>query len=438
MGHVVLGDGTWVSEPVADGMEQVAALEGELLRFLSDPPATEPEPCPACSRCRWAPECRTAWRDRGHLILLKLDDRTRRKFVAAGTTTVEEVAALPVGAEVEGVAPEMVRLARSDARLLLHQRASGSPYLRLRYPREGKGLFLLPPPVPGDVFLDLEGYPHGPEGQREYLFGLAVEHGGGPAYRARWAHGAAEEEAAFAEVVEFLADWIAADPARRVYHYHSYEPAAFRRLGARCGGWVAAAAIELLQTAFVDLLPIVRYSVRTSSLSSGLKALEPFYRSRRAGEVTSGAGSMVAYRRWLGCHDPTLLDGIEAYNRDDCESLAELRDWLLDLAASVAGSRSTTAGSARAEAVAEVAAVTDPMERLAVARSAGDGPLLRRTLVDLEWRGDLTPLGMATLLGWNVDQMEEALVHGKQELGVPVSADALRRQRPRRRARDRS
>src|SRR5258706_12333973 len=48
----------------------------------------------------------------------------------------------------------------------------------------------------------------------------------------------------------------------------------------------------------------------------------------REGPVTDAGFSVVAYERWMESRDQAILDGIEAYNRDDCVSTWMLRDWL--------------------------------------------------------------------------------------------------------------
>src|SRR3712207_3209812 len=51
---------------------------------------------------------------------------------------------------------------------------------------------------------------------------------------------------------------------------------------------------------------------------------------RRQTDVVGGAPSILAYENWLELKDQTILDDIEAYNRDDCEWTYHLRNWLED------------------------------------------------------------------------------------------------------------
>ena len=48
----------------------------------------------------------------------------------------------------------------------------------------------------------------------------------------------------------------------------------------------------------------------------------------REGPVTEAGFSVVAFESWLKERDQVILDGIAAYNRDDCVSTWMLRSWL--------------------------------------------------------------------------------------------------------------
>src|SRR6185503_17664553 len=77
---------------------------------------------------------------------------------------------------------------RAQAKVQLESRSLQVPLHRLRELEIGFGLFRLPEPSPGDLFLDLEGDPFATEGGREYLFGIvSIAPDGRFDYRARWA-----------------------------------------------------------------------------------------------------------------------------------------------------------------------------------------------------------------------------------------------------------
>src|SRR5690606_10200083 len=59
-----------------------------------------------------------------------------------------------------------------------------------------------------------------------------------------------------------------------------------------------------------------------------IKEIEAFYRPRREGDVKNAGASIVAYEEWRQTGDAALLQAIERYNQDDCESTAQLHAWL--------------------------------------------------------------------------------------------------------------
>ena len=82
---------------------------------------------------------------------------------------------------------------------------------------------------------------------------------------------------------------------------------------------------------FVDLYAVVRGAIVTSEPSYSIKALEVFYGIERKGEVKTAGSSVVAYEKWREDRDQTILDEIADYNRVDCVSTEQLRNWLVEL-----------------------------------------------------------------------------------------------------------
>lgn len=423
--HVISPGGMHTAE-ARPHLERLDRTMGELLAFVEDPPVTEPEPVPMCDRCGWRDRCRGEWIERDHLSLAGVGARQRPKLRAGGIGTVTALAAMADDAEVDGMEQSTLRRLRSDARLVLHERRTNQPHMRLRYPRPGKGLAALPEPHPRDIYIDLEGFQFAAGGPLEYLFGLfRAEDPTEESFRSFWAHDQAGEGQAFAVAIDFLVAEASAHPGLHVYHYNSYEPSAFRRLAQRHQTRHDEVA-SLCDGVLVDLLPIARYSVRSSSLSASLKSLEVFYRAGRSGDVIHAAGSMVAYDEWCRGGSDEILRQIEHYNREDCESLAELHAWLESLSTEVS-------------AVADDEGVGDddsgsvtPLERavaaldLAVGTDAGDSAWrrARRALVAAEFALEHLPAEpFAALLGRA--ELEAQLLLGKKELGIPISVTDL-------------
>jgi uncharacterized protein len=86
----------------------------------------------------------------------------------------------------------------------------------------------------------------------------------------------------------------------------------------------------------VDLLRIVRQSLRASVESYSIKKMEAFYDFVREIDLRDAGSSIVAFEQWLELGEgerpeSNQLDRIERYNRDDVVSNFRLRDWLEEL-----------------------------------------------------------------------------------------------------------
>ena len=150
-----------------------------------------------------------------------------------------------------------------------------------------------------------------------------------------------------------------------VYHYGGYEHGAIKRLMLRHGTCVDEVDRLLRGEVLVDLLNVVRQGVRASVESYSLKQIEKFYMPVREGPVTEAGFSVVAFETWLKNGDPTILDGIAAYNRDDCVSTWLLRGWLEERRAeAVARWPELTWGRPVAEAQEAPAGVTDWLQKV--------------------------------------------------------------------------
>ena len=305
-------------------------------RFLGAVAARDdayPYPVQFCELCDFRERCERRWDADDHLsrVAGMRRDQVERLSVA-GITRLAGLAAAPAALEVPRLAPSTFEKLREQAELQHIERTTGEPSYRLLLPEEKRGLALLPEPSPGDLFFDIEGDPFwSPERGLEYLFGVLWRDHGEPRFRAFWAHDRDEEQRAFEELVDFFFERQEADPALHVYHYASYETTALKRLAGVYGTREHEVDELLRREAFVDLLAVVRQSLRASKPSYSLKEIEAFYLDGREAELRSGGDATTEYERWLETRDTAILDAIRDYNYEDCLSTAQLRDWLLGL-----------------------------------------------------------------------------------------------------------
>ena len=298
---------------------------------------TYPEPVAHCDVCGWYPLCDARRRRDDHLSLVAGLGRAHRKELAGwGVTTLTDLARLPIPLPrrpARGSAAALERL-REQARLQHEARVTGRPGHELLPVEVGQGLAALPPPSALDVFLDLEGERLSGEGGFDYLFGWAFrEADGRVSYEALWALSPAEEKAAFERLVDLVGERRRRDPGMHVYHYAAYEPAALKRLMGKYATRADELDALLRDEVFVDLYRVVRRALRAGVESYSIKKLEPLYGLerevdlRRVSRLLRAVECAVARRDGAAVTEDVRA-AVRGYNRDDCVSALELRDWL--------------------------------------------------------------------------------------------------------------
>lgn len=326
--HVLLGDGTRASFRLNEYADYARLARKRLETFVESPWPTRPVPCAACDLCRWREHCAKVWESEDSLFRVAGISRSQvAKLEAAGITTMAALADHdePVPRLAE---PTFERL-RIQARLQSDRPAKG-PHHALRDAVDGKGFDLLPEPAEGDLFYDIEGDPFYAEAGTE---GLEYLHGvwDGADFTAIWAHDHAAEKHALGRLFELFDARLTAHPRAHIYHYAAYEITALRRLCTRHGLGEAQLDKWLRERRFCDLYAVVRGGVVASEQSYSIKDMEHLYGFERTGEVKTAGGSVVAYEAWRDSGDPEILSEIEEYNRLDCVSTEELRDWLVSI-----------------------------------------------------------------------------------------------------------
>ena len=267
--------------------------------------------------------------------------------------------------------------------------SSSAPTPRSR----GQGLAALPEPSPGDLFLDFESDPWALEGGLEFLIGTVVEENGAPVYATLWAHDRDAEKRAFESLIDTIMARLEKHPGMHVYHYGAYEAGAIKRLMGRYATREDEVDRLLRGGVLVDLFSVVRQGVRVSQESYSLKKVEKLYMPQREGPKTRPGFALVEYEKWLEHPDQqSILDGLAAYNRDDCVSTWMMRTWLEGLrkeaeAAFGIDARTAEARGRRAERRARRAARGDPEAR----RGAHEGRPRRRRPAHEGAAGPLDP-----------------------------------------------
>ena len=331
--HIELGTGERSTHRIVEFAHYVRAMQKRLEAFVQKPSSTRPIPCTMCDLCHWRKHCTNQWEQGDSLFLVAGIRKTQvSKLENAGIETMGQLAQYPK--PIRKMAPQTFNTLKVQAKMQ-SKRKDGKPSVDVRPRIPGKGFDLLPRPNKGDLFYDIEGYPHYSENGDpglEYLHGIWD----GREFTAFWAHNHTEEKQALKDLFAFFKARLADFPEAHIYHYAPYEMTALRRITARYG--VEEALLDQWQRdkRFVDLYAVVRGGIIASEKGYSLKDLEVFYEMPREGEVTTSGGSVVAYHKWLQLdkEDPKakiILQELYDYNEIDCISTERLRDWLLSL-----------------------------------------------------------------------------------------------------------
>jgi len=315
-------------------------FEAEIERPLSasvEAAVPYPEPVPHCDICNWYSVCEKRWTNDDHVTLVAGIQKAQRKELATwGVTTLADLAKvpLPISRKPSRGSVAAFERVREQARLQFEARTTGKPTYEILPIEEEYGLAALPVPSPLDIFLDLEGDRQAEHGGLDYLFGYALRDAKGVlSYEALWALAPTEEKRAFERLIDLIIERRGRDPGMHVFHYAPYEPTAMKRLMGR----YATKADELDQLlrseVFVDLYGVVRKGLRAGVDSYSIKKLEAFYGLVREVDLRKASRHLRAVEYAIAKRDSASLtaeirDAVKSYNRDDCVSALELRDWL--------------------------------------------------------------------------------------------------------------
>jgi len=337
-GHVVFGNGEEQRFRMNDYMAYYRHLKRAFLEYVANPEfdqagdaATYPFRCGHCEICPWDDACAKQRADDDHLSLVAWLRRDQiAKFEAAGIKRVTHLAGATDEQRPNAMNPETFIKLRRQASLQVRGRDSAEPIYELLAHEPPLGFASLPKPSPGDIFFDMEGDPlYEPGRSLEYLFGCWMPDDN-PPFRGFWGLDRAGEKRAFEEFVDFVTERRKRYPASHVYHYANYEKSALRRLAQAHCTRETEIDVLLRGEVLVDLFAVVRQALAISEDGYGLKKVERLYKLERETEVRKGDESIVMFELWLLGRDQRILDDIENYNRDDCRSTHQLRDWLLD------------------------------------------------------------------------------------------------------------
>ena len=366
--RIVFANGPDSLRGVHQSIDQWVEVRNTLPQAISDHLATKKpvswtsEEFAACGRktCGW---CVMALRHHDDLFLLPGISRDNRRHLrAAGFATVSGFA----GASSREVDQRATSIDRG-ALVKLHTQAALSALVRGR--EEGPppyevtnpaALKLLPPPSPGDLFIDFEAdpsarawsatdpyFPTPPKDHprwwlgMDYLLGVLSQSPpeSEPSFRGLWAESFEQEEAVFRQLIELIDDGLDAYPDMHVYHYAPYEKVALHRMARRYRHGQEQIARWENGGVLVDLYRIFTKAVTAGIPNYSLKSVEKlFVEPGMRNSISGGAESVESiWEYWADLAGGRVAraaetkDRILAYNTQDTLSTKHLADWLRSL-----------------------------------------------------------------------------------------------------------
>ena len=340
--YLILGTGETVDYSLAD-IAPVFELRIRRLRSIVDervgaaatgagPALWSDERYAFCGEC---PSCESEIL--AHDDLLQVADMRRdqrAKIMGHGLVTMEQFAT--DDGVIPGLNPRTLHNLRQQAIAQLRDRQDPRerPYFTVDRP---DGLLGLPDPSPGDLFFDFEGDPLYQEGGRwgiDYLFGWVDARG---TFDYFWVDSLADEKEAFRQFVELVLKRRKLHPDMHVYHYASYEQTHLLQLAQRHGILEEEVDQFAREHVLVNMLPLVKSSLRLGQPSYSIKYLEKVYLTTpREGDTTNAGDSVADYHDYRAALDlgeddkaSAIKKSVLDYNATDCESTRELFHWLL-------------------------------------------------------------------------------------------------------------
>lgn len=370
------------------------------------PAQTYPEPTSHCDVCSWNARCAKQRRDDDHLCLVAgISSMQIAELKDRGATTATALAQMPLPLQwkPERGSKESLERVREQARIQIETRQAGELRYEMLAPVTGFGLNRIPEPSEGDIYLDFEADSFVGEHGLEYLLGFHFLENGEAQYRGLWAFDRSAEKAAFEIFIDFVLERMKLHPDLHVYHYGGYETGALKRLMGRYGSREDELDRLLRGQIFVDLLSVVRHSLRAGVESYSIKRLEPLFGYVRDATLPDANLALNRLQVSLELNAasgilPQDKDTVETYNRDDCVSTRALRDWLeVERAKLIAQGAEITrpepADSAPSEGLAEWLEIIGPLIEQLVADVPAD-PAERSSEQHARWL-------LANLLEWH-------------------------------------
>src|SRR5215471_14579566 len=228
--------------------------------------------------------------------------------------------------------------------------------LQARALRENKVFIHGNPTLPvaqTSIYFDIEGLPS--RRAYYYLLGMLVVTESSELYHSFWANDRSDQPGIIAKFCEA----VAAYPNAKLFHFGAYEVKAFKAMREYLVNSLGSFADQILGSCH-NVLPVIHHHCYFPTYSNRLKDIAGFLGYQFDNDIRSGVGSIVFRERWEETTNPALKQALIIYNRQDCEALKTVCDFV----------RGSTALAAARENVPGQEGEVIPTESL---RKSGEG-----------------------------------------------------------------
>lgn len=324
-GKIIDEEGNGLSVEVQSHRKKYWEDRERVLKILCGEWIPEPVIGRICKDCVWVDECLCWAREhQDPTLIFKL---TAQKFElrSLGIVTLRDLADISAG-RIRELTEEMPAVKAKTIEGWKRRAAcwvSGRPILH-RIPKFRRAR--------REIFYDLEDDPWT---DHAYLHGwIEIDAAGKQVYRALFSPDPAEEEKTAQSLWEFLDSL---SPEDAIYHYGAYEKVKLNRLREKYG--FPFGPLRKFEKIRTDLYRVVEETSDWPTPFYGVKNIAACLGFRWSSEGACGANSIAWFREYRekGTCDDRLRERILTYNREDCEAMAVIKNFLSTASANISG-----------------------------------------------------------------------------------------------------
>lgn len=308
--YLKMGDGREEEIIVSKYSEDLVEALDNITGIVRGTVKCEPTMGSHCRNCGWRDYCLGIAIENGDISLIKGVGPSKKVALGnAGIETLHDVVNLdPEEIKIRGIGKKSIEKFRLQAKALIENRSLV------------KGNFDFPDSK-CELFFDMES---SPSLGVEWLFGILVQNGNETKLHQFVAKDPGEEKKAFSEFLQFISKY----QGNYIYHYHTYETGALRRLAQRYPNLLASDQLSSLLDSMIDLykiicdtlvLPLYFYSLKDVAKYLGFS-----WRDSEVDAVTS----ILLYDKYIETRDESLLQTALDYNHDDLIATKLTKRWL--------------------------------------------------------------------------------------------------------------